>query len=46
MAVITSEPARKFSSVEKHMEIGSAGQYNRITHLPVLYVETDINSTE
>lgn len=29
-----------------YMEIGPAGQYNRITHLPVLYVETDINSTE
>ena len=46
MAVITSELARKVSSVGKHMEIGPAGQYNRTNHLPVLYVETDINSTE
>ena len=46
MTVITSEPARKFSSVAKHMEICPAGQYDRITRFPVLHIETDINSTE
>lgn len=46
MAVINSEPARKFSSVWKPMEIGPAGQNNWMTHLPWLYVETDFTSTE